>query len=262
MEGLFKGKVCLVTGAARGIGKAVCEKFAEYGSDLVMMDIQENLLIKSAADIAKKFNVSVHPITMDAMKTESIYQGFSQALMKVDSIDVLANCVGISTSKILLQVEEHEWDQVLNINLRSVFTLSKLFAQNIINAKKKGKIVSISSQASLIGEYGNGTYAISKAGINMLTQVLALELAQHGVSVSAVCPGYVNTEMMQDVFEKRGPLEGMTAEEYEHTLTSSVPMKRMADPSEIAELIAYLASDKADYITGVTITIAGGKTLI
>ena len=151
----------------------------------------------------------------------------------------------------------------MNVNLKSIYLLSQKVAKNMITNKvKSGKIVNISSQASKIGEYGNGVYCISKAGVNMLTQVLGLELAEHGISVTAVCPGYVNTEMIQEVFQKRGPLEGMTPKEYEKSLTDLVPLKRLVEPEEIAEFILYLSSDKADYITGVSLTIAGGRTLI
>ena len=164
---------------------------------------------------------------------------------------MLANCAGISTSRKLLDVEDGEWDRVMNINLRSMFTLSKRFARAAQEAGKRGgHIVSISSQASKLGEYGNGVYSISKAGVNMLTQILGLELAELGITVNAVCPGYVNTEMMQEVFQKRGPIEGMTPAEYEAALTARIPYGRMCEPEEVAELMAFLASPKADYVTG------------
>lgn len=132
----------------------------------------------------------------------------------------------------------------------------------IKNNVNNGKIVSVSSQASKIGEVGNGAYCASKTALNSLTEVLGLELAEFGISVNAICPGYVNTEMMQQVFQKRGPIEKMTPKEYEEILTSSIPMKRLANPKEIAELMLFLSSEKANYITAVTVTIAGGKTII
>jgi NAD(P)-dependent dehydrogenase (short-subunit alcohol dehydrogenase family) len=202
-------------------------------------------------------------IAIDVSCTGEIYKAVKEIEEKFVKIDVLANCVGISTSRLMLDVSESEWEKVMNVNLKSAFVFSKLIAQNMITNKvKHGKIVSISSQASKIGEYGNGVYCISKAALNMMTQVLGLELAQHGISVTAVCPGYVNTQMMQEVFQKRGPIEGMTPEEYEKSLTDLVPIKRLAEPSEIADFILFLSSERADYITGVSLTIAGGKTLI
>lgn len=177
--------------------------------------------------------------------------------------DVLANCAGITVAKHMIDLTPAEWERVMNINLRSIWYLSQLFAKQLKAAgKKKGNIVSISSQASKIGESANGVYSISKAGINSLTQVLGLEYAQYGISVSAVCPGYVNTEMVQEVFQKRSLVEGKTPEEYEAELTRDVAMGRMCEPEEVADLMAFLAGGRADYITGVTVTIAGGKTLI
>lgn len=255
-------KVCIVTGSARGIGKAVAMKYAENGADVVMMDINKEMLDGSAKDVAEKFGVKTYPIYVDASSTEAIDKAMDEVEALVGSADVLANCAGISTSKKLIDVGDAEWDRVFNINLKSMFTFSKRFAKALSkDGKKKGHIVSISSQASKIGEYGNGVYSISKAGVNMLTQILGLEFAELGITVNAVCPGYVNTEMMQEVFKKRGPIEGMTPEEYEKTLTAKIPFGRMCEPEEVAELMTFLASERADYITGVTVTVAGGSTL-
>ncbi len=259
----FEGKLCVVTGAARGIGKAVAVKFAEKGAGVAMLDINRELLAVSAGEVAERYGVKTWPVYVDASSTDSINQAMDQVLEAAGSPDVLANCAGISTSRKLLDVEDGEWDRVMNINLRSMFTLSKRFARAAQEAGKRGgHIVSISSQASKLGEYGNGVYSISKAGVNMLTQILGLELAELGITVNAVCPGYVNTEMMQEVFQKRGPIEGMTPAEYEAALTARIPYGRMCEPEEVAELMAFLASPKADYVTGVTVTVAGGSTLI
>jgi len=257
------GKSCIVTGSARGIGKAVAMKFAENGVNVVMMDINRGLLESSAKEVAEKYDVKTCPIYVDAVSTVSINEAMDESERLAGPVDILANCAGISTSKKMIDVEDPEWDRVFNINLRSVFTFSKRFAKALQKAGKKGgHIVSISSQASKLGEYGNGVYSISKAGINMLTQVLGLEFAELGITVNAVCPGYVNTEMMQEVFKKRGPIEGMTPQEYEQALTARIPFGRMCEPEEVAELMAFLASPRADYITGVTVTVAGGSTLI
>lgn len=256
-------KVCIITGSARGIGKAVAMKFAENGADVIMMDINQELLHSSAKEIAEKYNVKAYPVYVDATSTSSVNEAMDEAERLVGAADVLANCAGISTSKKMIDVEDPEWDRVFNINLRSVFTFSKRFAKAAQKAEKKGgHIVSISSQASKLGEYGNGVYSISKAGVNMLTQILGLEFAELGITVNAVCPGYVNTEMMQEVFQKRGPIEGMTPDEYERSLTARIPFGRMCEPEEVAELMVFLASPRADYVTGVTVTVAGGSTLI
>ncbi len=262
MDRKFTGKRAIITGAASGMGKALSLKYAENGADIIVIDIDSAGLEKTVLEV-KKYGVEVFSIVVDMSKPAEIMDSVKVINTKGFKIDILANCAGISTSKMFIDVEEDEWDRVMNINLKSIFLLSCEVAKMMIRDKvKTGKIVSISSKASKIGELGNGVYCISKAGVNMLTQVLALELAEHGISVNAVCPGYVNTEMMQLVFQKRGPLEGMTPEEYEESLVSKVPMGRMASPEEIASLMIYLSSEESSYITGSSITIAGGKTLI
>lgn len=259
----YKGRICLVTGAARGIGKACAEKFAEYGADVIMVDINKEVLDNSAKEIADKYHCKAYPYAVDISSIEACEAFMDEVSTSVGTVDVLANCAGITVSKCLIDLTTAEWERVMGVNLRGIWCLSKLFAQQLKDSgKKKGNIVSISSQASKIGEFANGVYSISKAGINSLTQVLGLEYAQYGISVSAVCPGYVNTEMVQEVFQKRSVVEGMSPEEYEKTLTKDVAMKRMCEPSEVADLMAFLAGGRADYITGVTVTIAGGKTLI
>lgn len=259
----YQGKVCIVTGAARGIGKACAKKFAEYGADVVLVDINQQVVEASAAEIAQAYGHKAWAYAVDLSDTQACDRLMQDIANKIGAVDVLANCAGITVSKCMIDVTPTDWERVVNVDLRAIWYLSQLFAKQLIASKKKqGNIVSISSQASKIGEYGNGVYSVSKAGINSLTQVLGLEYAEHGISVSAVCPGYVNTEMVQEVFQKRAHLEGMTPEEYEKTLTGSVPMGRMCEPEEVADLMAFLAGGRANYITGVTVTIAGGKTLI
>lgn len=259
----YQGRRCIVTGAARGIGKACAAKFAEYGADVVMVDINKAVLEASAKEVAEKYAVKTYAYTVDVSSIEDCERFMNDVREKIGTVDVLANCAGITVAKHMIDLTPAEWERVMNINLRSIWYLSQLFAKQLRDSDyAKGNIVSISSQASKIGESANGVYSISKAGINSLTQVLGLEYAQYGISVSAVCPGYVNTEMVQEVFQKRSLVEGKTPQEYEKELTRDVAMGRMCEPEEVADLMAFLAGGRADYITGVTVTIAGGKTLI
>lgn len=258
----FSGRTAVITGAARGMGAALSLKYAENGAKVVLMDLNADGLKETAAKV-EKIGGKAMPVPVNVADCAAL----TEAMKKVDadcgSLHILANCAGIATANKLIDVEEKDWDRVMGVNLKATWYLSKLVAKNMIRNKvKNGKIVSISSQASKIGEDGNGVYSVSKAGMNMLTQVLGLELAEHGISVTAVAPGYVRTDMVVQVFKERGPLLGMTPEAYEKQLTDSVPMKRMATPEEIADLMIFLSSDEAGYITGVTITSAGGKTLI
>ena len=259
----YRGRICIATGAARGIGRACAAKFAEYGGEVVMVDINKDMLEQSAKEIAQKYGVKTYAYAVDISNFEACEEFMADVNEKIGTVDVLGNCAGITVAKHMVDLTPAEWERVMGVNLRGIWCLSQLFAKQLKAAgKTKGHIVSISSQASKIGESANGVYSISKAGINSMTQVLGLEFAEYGISVTAICPGYVNTEMVQEVFQKRSIVEGKTPEEYEKELTSGVAMGRMCEPEEVAELMAFLAGGRADYITGVTVTIAGGKTLI
>ena len=216
-----------------------------------------------AAEIARDYGVKTYAYALDISNFQACEDFFSEVKAKIGVVDVLANCAGITVARHMIDLTPGEWERVINVNLRGTWFFSQLFAKQLRDSdKKKGNIVTISSQASKIGESANGVYSISKAGLNSLTQVLGLEYAQYGISVAAVCPGYVNTEMVQEVFQKRSLVEGKTPQEYERELTKDVAMGRMCQPEEVADLMAFLAGGRADYITGVTVTIAGGKTLI
>lgn len=263
MKDSFAGKLCLVTGAAQGIGKAVAEIYARRGARLALIDLKKDALETTAAEIARRHGVQPARYVLDVSDFDAVRKTMQRIGDELGAINILANCAGISTAGLLRDIGERAWDRVMNINLKSVYLLSTLAADNMVaNSIENGRIVSISSQASKIAELGNGAYSIAKAGVNSMTQVLGLELARYGISVTAVCPGYVDTEIMQKVFRERGPIEGMTPAEYEKSLTDQVPIGRMSSPEEIAEFIAFLSSDKAGSITGVALTIAGGRMLI
>ena len=257
-------KVAVVTGAAGGIGKAVAKRLAEStASSIALVDLKEEQLKAAASEIRSSSAAETACYPLDISDPRNIVACMAAIAKDLGPVSYMVNCAGISTSNLLVDVPVEEWDRVFSVNTRSAFMFSREAAKNMIAAKvKHGRIISISSQASKIGELGNGAYCASKAAINSFTQVFALELAQYGIAVTAICPGYVNTEMMQKVFRERGPLEGMTPEGYRDRLLSGVPSGKMVEPSEIAGLISYLCSEEADQVTGIAITIAGGKTII
>jgi NAD(P)-dependent dehydrogenase (short-subunit alcohol dehydrogenase family) len=258
----MKGRTAVVTGAARGMGKALAVSYAKQGVNVVLMDINKEGIDAAAEEIAG-MGVKAWVVPVDMSNMQDVLKAVKTIDEITDSVEILGNCAGISTSKLMNDVELDEWDRVMNVNLKSTFLLSREVAKLMIrDGVKNGKIISISSQASKIGELGNGVYCVSKAAMNMLAQVMALELAEHGICVNTVCPGYVNTEMIRLVFEKRGPIEGMTPEEYGQTLIDQVPLKRLCEPEEIADTMVFLSSDYSNYTTGQSITVAGGKTLI
>ncbi|MCB6365262.1 SDR family oxidoreductase [Intestinibacillus massiliensis] len=262
-DGRFVGKNCLVTGGGSGIGYATAQKFAESGARVFIVGRNGARLAKAAEKLHGETGAEVIAVAGDMSDEKEIERVVAEVGRQAGAIHVLANCAGRSVSSMLLDLSAEDWDAILGINLRAVFLLSRCVAKNMIAHKvPHGKIISVSSISSRMGEFGNGAYSVSKGALNTLTQVMGLEFAQYGISVTAVCPGYVDTEMLREVFETRGPLEGMTAQEYQDYLVGSVPMKRMADPAEIGGFIRFLATDEANYITGVALTMAGGKMLI
>jgi NAD(P)-dependent dehydrogenase (short-subunit alcohol dehydrogenase family) len=257
----LKEKVALVTGSAQGIGKATAIAFAQSGSNVILCDINYDKLVTVAKEI-EELGVKVLPIKMDVSSTADIDNAIAKGIETFGHIDVLLNCAGICIASKIVELDEKIWDLIMNVNLRGVFILTKKVAKYMIDNGIKGRILTISSQASKIGEYANGAYSCSKSAINTFTQVIAQELAEYGITANCICPGYVNTDIMQKVFEERGPLEGMTPAEYEAKLCGRIPLGRMAEPSEIGNFLAFLASEDANYITGMALTIAGGSTII
>jgi len=256
----LKNKVALVTGAAQGIGKAVALVLAKYGANIVAADINTDG-IAQVVEKAKLLGRRGLAVRMDVSNKEQVNLAVRKATEEFGQIDILVNCAGMIGSALIVDLKEDIWDKIMDVNAKGVFLVSQAVAKEMIKNSTKGKIVNISSQAAKVGEAGNGPYCVSKAAVSMLTQVLGLELAPYGINVNAICPGYTDTEMMQDVFQKRGPIEGFTPEQYKEKLILDVPLKRMAKPEEIGELVAFLVSDKSEYVTGVAITIAGGKLL-
>lgn len=255
----FNGKVAFITGAGSGIGKTAALLLAEYGADIVAVDIDLESVTEVCGEV-NALNKKALPLQLDVTNKAEIDNTVRMAINEFGKIDILVNSAGIISTSLLVDAEEEMWDRVMNVNAKGVFLCSQAVAKEMIK-QESGKIINISSIASKTAEYANGIYCTSKAAVNMISQTLALELAKYNINVNAVCPAYTDTDMMQNVFNNRGPVEGMTPEEYKSLLTSYVPLGRMAEPIEIAELIAFLASNKSDFITGTTQTIAGGKEL-
>ena len=250
----------LITGAARGIGYSIAEKFAKAGDALYLVDkdaeplqASEEKLIKAGASSVKSFAIN--------LRDNDAIGGMFDEIASAPA-EVVVNCAGISTAGLMKDVGVDAWDLVMDVNTKAVFRISQLAAGQMIEKGIKGRIVNISSQASKIGERANGVYCVSKAAVNMITQVMGLELAEYGITVNAICPGYVRTDLLVQVFNERGPLEGMTPAEYEKMFTDRVPLGRLAEPGDIANFTFFLASEEASYATGISHTVAGGVTLI
>ena len=255
----FNGRVVMVTGAAQGIGKATALMFSEYGADVVVADVNSDGVLQTLKEVEQRGRRGV-AVAMNVSDKNQVETGVQKALEALGKIEILVNGAGICPSALLQELTEEAWDRVMSINAKGTFLCSQVVARNMIK-NRYGKIINISSIASKTGEYGNGVYCVSKAAVSMLTQVQALELAEHNINVNAVCPGYTNTELLHRAFQTRASDGTVNPENYKQALIEKVPLRRMAEPEEIAELIAFLASEKAAYITGEAVLISGGKEM-
>jgi NAD(P)-dependent dehydrogenase (short-subunit alcohol dehydrogenase family) len=253
MEDSFANKVVFVTGATSGIGHAVAVKFASESARVVALGRNQSALRQVEAAIG---NAGGEPLvlTVDVTNASETQRAIEETIDKFGGLHVLVNAAGHISTGSIENTSLAAWDAMMNVNLRAVFQLMQLAAPHLI--KTKGNIVNISSVTGLRSFPGVLAYCVSKAGVDQLTRCAALELAPHGVRVNAVNPGVVVTEI-----HKRG---GMSAENYENFLEHSKtthPIGRVGDPKEIAELVFYLASEKASWITGATYQIDGGRAL-
>lgn len=247
----MKGKVALVTGASSGIGRATAELFARNGAQVVAVGRNEGEL-NALRDVTNDAEGTIKPHLADVIELTQVDRLVTETVENFGQIDVLVNAAGIIKSATLENTTLDEWDKMLNINLRSVFYLMQRCLPHL--EATKGNIVNVSSVTGTRAFPGVLAYCVSKAGIDQLTRCAALELAPKGVRVNAVNPGVVETNL-----HKRG---GMSAEDYERFLANAAnthPIGRAGQPEEVAELIHFLASDRAGWITGATYAIDGGR---
>ncbi len=257
---MLKGKTALVTGGASGIGQATAVKLAAYGANVLIADYNQQGA-KAVADRIITAGGCAATVQTDVSKRQECEQAVQAAVDAYGTLDIVTNCAGINIACRMVDMTDEIWDRINNIDLKGTLYICQAAAK-IMMKKRYGRIVNIASISGKIGEPMNGAYCVAKAGVQMLTQVMAIELAEYGVTVNAVCPGPVNTNIMQEVFVQRGAISGMTPDEFRQHFLRDIPLGRMAEPDDVAELMCFLASDRASYITGSAYTIAGGKILI
>jgi NAD(P)-dependent dehydrogenase (short-subunit alcohol dehydrogenase family) len=251
MDKEFANKILLITGATSGIGKATAIRFAEAGANIAAVGRSESALLELTEDLASMGAKSV-AIRADLCDDTGAAEAVAKALEHFGGVDVLVNAAGHISSGTIENSSMEAWDAMLNINLRAVFILMQQALPTII--ERRGNIVNVSSVTGLRAFPGVLAYCVSKAGLDQLTRCAALELAAKGVRVNAVNPGVVVTEI-----HKRG---GMTEDQYKAFLEhskSTHPLGRVGEAREIAELIFFLASERASWITGATYSIDGGR---
>jgi NAD(P)-dependent dehydrogenase (short-subunit alcohol dehydrogenase family) len=246
----LKGKTAIVTGARRGIGKAIALALAGAGADLAICDlVADDGDLQKTADQVRQVGSQCFPLKADIAKRDNVEAMVCAAIGALGSIDILVNCAGVwIPGRTLIDCSEEDWDKVIDTNLKGCYLCCQAVGKQMA-ARKKGSIVNISSQVGLTPGAGAGAYPISKAGIIMLTRQLALELAQFQIRVNALAPGVVKTDFNADFW--KDPLK-------EKEASAMVPLNRLAEPEDIAEAALFLASDSASYITGEVLAINGG----
>jgi len=246
----FEGKVALVTGASRGMGKAIASKLASLGSRVVVNYVAIEASNKVDADNLVKSIIRLGgeaiSIEADVRDSEAVKAMVEQVIDKWNKIDILVNNAGINRDTLLLRMSDDAWDDVIDTNLRGAYLCTK-FVLKFMMRQEWGRIINVSSVTGLVGNAGQSNYAASKGGLIAFTKSVAREMGSRNITVNAVAPGYIITGMTDKLPSER-----------KEAVLAMIPLQRFGQPDDVAELVAFLASDRAGYITGQAITIDGG----
>jgi 3-oxoacyl-[acyl-carrier protein] reductase len=246
----MKGRVAVVTGGARGIGRAIVEKLASLGADVVIADMLVELAEKSAEEISQITNTRIRAVRVNVTEGKSANEMIDHALKEFGRVDILVNNAGITRDTLILRMEEADWDAVLDVNLKGAFNCSKAVVRPMMK-QRYGRIVNISSVSGQAGQAGQTNYSASKAGLIGFTKALAREVASRLITVNAVAPGFIPTSLTNDL-----------SEELKKSILGATPIGRMGKPEEIAAAVAFLASEEAAYITGQVLAVDGGMAMM
>jgi len=244
------GKTALITGSARGIGKAIALRLANAGADIVINDIPAaaETMEETAGEI-RALGRQALTLTADVSSSADVNAMVDTVIKEWGKIDILVNNAGITRDQLVMRMTDEEWDLVLNIDLKSAFLCSRAALRHMLKARA-GRIVSIASVVGIIGNPGQANYSAAKAGIIGLTKTLAKEVGSRGITVNAVAPGYIQTRMTEALDDKQ-----------RDALKARIPLNSLGTPEDVAEAVAFFASEEAHYITGQVLAIDGGMAL-
>lgn len=245
----LQGKIALVTGGASGIGRRTCERFAEEGATVVVADIDE----VGAQETAEAIGAGATALHVDVADSVSATRAVKAVIERHNRLDTLVNNAGVTIVGAVHELSEAEWDREMNVNVKSVFLMTKAAWPYLLESK--GSIVNTASIAAHWAIPADAAYCASKAAVMMLTKCLALDGARDGVRANCVCPGYIDTPMIQGYFaDQPDPMAARAFAENMH------PLGRLGFPGDIAEAMVFLASDQASWVTGTALTVDGGLT--
>lgn len=242
----FENKVVFVTGAAQGMGRAICRRFGEFGAKVVAVDIKLEAAAETIADLGERGLA----LACNVADAEAVRQAFAEVEARFGGVDVVVNSAGIGAASGFPDISDDNWTRVIGVNLTGTFLCCREGARLMQKCGAKGSLINVSSTAAMTGE-GPSHYCASKAGVMGLTRSIARELAASGIRVNTIVPGPTNTPMMAGI-----------PDEWMQSMIKAIPLGRMCEPEEIARVAAFLASDDAGFITGQNIAVNGGMAFI
>ncbi|HHV79764.1 MAG TPA: 3-oxoacyl-[acyl-carrier-protein] reductase [Firmicutes bacterium] len=244
----LRDKVCIVTGAGRGIGKEIALRFASEGAKVAVCEIDEMTGAATASEIQEKGHEAIF-VKVDVTNRESVKAMVEETTSHYGRIDVLVNNAGITADALLVKMTEEQWDKVIGVNLKGVFNCTQAVAPKMIE-QGKGKIINISSVVGLYGNFGQTNYAATKSGVIGMTKTWGKELGRKGINVNAVAPGFIITEMTAKMPQKVLDM-----------MKDKTPLGRLGTPQDVASAVLFLASDESDYVNGAVLSVDGGIVL-
>ena len=246
---MLKDKVAIVTGGTRGIGRAIALKLADHGANIVINYRNSDKEAEELKAILEEKGVKVLAVKCDISNFEDSKNIMDKCKEVFGKIDILVNNAGITKDTLIMRMKEEDFDNVIDVNLKGTFNCAK-HASAIMLKQRFGKIINMTSVVGIAGNAGQVNYAASKSGVIGLTKSLAKELGSRGITVNAVAPGFINTDMTASLSEK-----------VKEEASKNIPLKRLGDPEDVANLVGFLASDAANYITGQVINVDGGMVM-
>ncbi len=243
---VLSDRVAIVTGSGRGIGRAIALKLAEVGATVVVNDIGDAKPLEAVAQEIKALGRQSLAVLADVSSSADVNRLVEETIAAYGKIDILVNNAGITRDQLLLRMSDEDWDKVLSVNLRSVFLCTKAVLRHMLK-QRWGRIVSLASIVGITGNKGQANYAAAKAGIIGFTRTVAKEVASHGITANAIAPGFIDTEMTQQL-----------KEDWKEELKKQIPYGEFGSPRDVAEAVAFLASEEARYITGQVLGVDGG----